>query len=105
MKNFIQSLKDKHEAKLLQQAEEQQKRIARLNELEAMQVQKGFGLLHPVQFAKNKKEIKQLQTEIEAYKNKKEQSKFTLGLVAMLVAMFCFLGVMSLFENVVLKSS
>ena len=99
MKNLFQKWKAKLEVKVAQEAEEQRKRIEQLHELESTQAQKGFLILHPVQAAKNSKEIKRLREEIESYKRQQESKKSIPLLIGMLAIIFVSVGVIALFED------
>lgn len=78
---------------------EQQKKEEKLVELEKIQNQKNFRVLHPVQAGNNRKEIKRLKREIKEYNDKKKSRKTLVGIAGLLVVLFAFIGIMSAIDG------
>ena len=86
MNNPFEKIKERIASRNSRLAEEQRRRIERLQELEdAVQKKNGFHIPHPIKAMQNKKEIKQLRKEIEAYNDKKKNNILTIALVGAFV--------------------
>lgn len=99
---FVQA-KKKAAVKAQQEAAAHQQRLDRLQQLEAdlaaQETKKGLHLPHPLKKRKAQKEIKSLQKEVAAYNSKqakrKKDKKTILALVAGLLVLFAFIGIMA----------
>lgn len=82
----------------LREANEHIERKARLSELESRNKQKRNMLLHPLKSADERKEIKNLRREIEAYEKEKKDRVAIVALFGLIVAsmlMICIAGLFS----------
>ncbi len=96
MNNPFEKIKERIASKNSRLAEEQCKRIERLQELEnETKKRNGFHIPHPIKTMQNKKEMKQLRKEIEAYNDIKKNKVLAITLVAAFVVCFGIVGIMA----------
>ncbi len=99
MRNVIQDIKDKKLAEMKEKETQQKIREERLKELESSPKKEGFHIPNPIQAAKDKKEIKTLKKEIEAFKEAQRNKKLLIGAIIGFVLLFGFIGVMTMLEE------
>lgn len=101
MKNPFREIKERKVAENLRSAEEQRQREERLRQLEetANDGQR-FRILHPIKAVQNKKEMKRLREEIDAYEMKKKSTKTSISLIGVMVVCFGIIVIMSAKEKI-----
>lgn len=93
MKDFFNKLKEKQTEANLRNEAEQNLRKEHLTQLESQQAMRS-SVFHPLESRKRKKEIKQLQQEIDTYERRTQAKKALPILIIILVVSFCGLFIM-----------